>query len=138
MIDIGTKTKNTEPSKQEVKEMKKVWILEKFVSVEEMNESLKGLKELQPTNENEREALKEAIAAYEKRIQESPKGYWCGYAGRTNYNDFCREARRTMNNLKGSKFRVVKAEIGDVAHQWLGYVNPVENEGVLRYLYATL
>ena len=43
-----------------------------------------------------------------------------------------------MRHLKGSTFRVVKADIENTAQTWNGYKNPEVNAGVLRYLYATL
>ena len=118
--------------------MKKVWILEKFVSNEEMNKSLESLKSLQPVTEEQKRCLEDQINAYEKRMQDNPAGYWCGYVGKSNYTDFCYDAKQTMRHFKEGQFRVVRAEIEDGAKYWLGYVNPVENAGVLRYLYATL
>lgn len=121
--------------------MKKVWILESFIGEEEMKKSEQDVKDMIAFYEGDDEAVKtckELLANVEKKHRENPNGYWLGYQGKTNYKVFCDESRGTMRNLKDRKFRVLKAEIADDADTWSGYVNGVENDGVLRYLYATL
>lgn len=121
--------------------MKKVWVLEKFVSVDEMQKSLSKLFEMREMNEGKEEAIRacdEMIAAYKKRMDANPDGYWLGYQGKTIYRQFCQCAHDTMRNLKGSTFRVVEGEIADDAKMWLGYKVVKVNDGVMRYLYATM
>ena len=123
--------------------MKKVWILEGFIGKDQMKQSEDDVKAMGAYFEKngdveEAENCKRVLAAVEKKHSENPDGYWLGYQGKTNYKAFCYESKQTMRELKGRKFRVLKAEIEDDANTWTHYVNGVENEGVLRYLYATL
>ena len=126
--------------------MKKVWILERFISKEEMEKSMNELYEIREFWDERDDAEAEAaiktcdemIVAYEKRMNANPDGYWLGYQGKIIYRQFCSCAHETMRYFKEGLFRVVKAEIEDSASQWIGYKNPVVNDGVLRYLYATL
>lgn len=121
--------------------MKKVWILEKFVSIEKMQKSLSELLEMRKVNEGNDEAVKtcdEMIDCYKNRMEKNPEGYWLGYQGKIIYRQFCECAHQTMRNLKGEQFRVVEAEINDDAKYWAGYKIVKENPGVMRYLYATL
>lgn len=125
--------------------MKQVWILERFETREE------NLKSLQRMNENLEEAKamgeekfivawEQTIENFKKTIEENPDGYWLGIEGKRNYKDFCYEAKDYMRRHKddNKKLRVVKAEIEDNAKYWPGYQNPVVNEGVMRYLWATV
>ena len=121
----------------------KCWILEGFVTREQMERTLADNKALlakaeSENNANHIECAKVLVASAEKRIAESPEGYWLGYQGKSNYKTFCYYAQQTMRHLRDMKFRVVTAEIPDDAETWWGYENPVENDGVRRYLYATL
>lgn len=121
--------------------MKKVWILERFISPEECKKSLDDLYAAREANAEKPELAKvcdEMITAYKKRMDANPDGYWLGYDGKIIYRDFCYCAKQTMRNLAGSKFRVVEGEIEDNAKYWLGYKIVKENPGVLRYLYKTL
>lgn len=123
--------------------MKKVWILEKFEGHEEMVKSLNIIEEAFKTNGDKLDAdgvksVEESIAAYKKRIEENPNGWWIGWEGKTIYRQFCDCARDALRRAdKSWKFRVVEGEIEDNAWSWLGYKFVKENEGVLRYLMAT-
>ncbi len=121
--------------------MKYVWVLERFVSAEETANKLQELKDMlaEATKDEDKEMLTKIITSYEKR----QGGYWLGYVGRTNYKSWCWEAQDFIRRHQGTEFgkaplRVVKAQIPDDSRTWLGYTNAVVNEGVLRYLYATL
>ena len=123
--------------------MKKVWILERYISPEETKESLNGLYEMRNAAKGNDDLVKTcdmAIEIYKKRMEENPDGYWLGYQGKTVYRQFCECAKETMRNpkLKGSSYRVIEAEIPDAADTWSNYQIVKVNEGVLRYLYATL
>ena len=121
--------------------MKNVWVLERFVSKEESEARMAELQAMlaNATKDEDRETLEQMISAYGKHIE----GHWTGYVGRTNYKQWCREAKDFILRHKGTEFgkaplRVVKAQIEDDSNTWFGYTNAVVNEGVLRYLYATL
>lgn len=122
--------------------MKKIWILEGYITRERMIESVKEAEEtLKNVAPEHVETAREMLAAQKKRLAENPEGYWFAYQGRTNYNVFCNDSRQTMRNLKERKmkWRVLKAEISETAKYWPGqYVNGIENDGVMRYLYATM
>lgn len=123
--------------------MKKVWILESFIGKDQMKQSEDDVKAMvafyeEKGDQESVETCRKLLESVQKKHSENPDGYWLGYQGKTNYKAFCYESKQTMRNLKGRKFRVLKAEIEDSADTWSGYVNGVENEGVLRYLYATL
>lgn len=121
--------------------MKNVWVLERFVSAEEVQQSITELRGFLKVVEDakDREELERLIATYEKHTE----GHWLGYVGRTNYNQWCWDAKDFIRRHKGTDFgkaplRVVKAQIEDNATTWLGYTNAVVNEGVMRYLWATV
>lgn len=122
--------------------MKKIWILEGYITRERMIESVKEAEEMLKNVAPEHvETAREMLAAQKKSLAENPEGYWLAYQGRTNYNVFCNDSRQTMRNLKERKmkWRVLKAEISETAKYWPGqYVNGIENDGVMRYLYATM
>ena len=117
--------------------MKKVWILEKWVTRDEYAASLDVF------NEWKKEGLDVDYAIDKiKSNLDNPsfEGYWCGHVGRSNYKVFCYDAIESLRYNKGRnfKFRVVKAEIEDNSTVWTNYVNPIENDGVLRYLYTQI
>lgn len=123
----------------------KVWILEAFYTREQMEADLIKFKEMRDETKKD-ETLKHLwdtadmiVENHEKRMAEKPNGYWYGSEGKIKYKEFCEVARAAIerNKGKGLKFRVVKADIADDAETWVGYKNPVENEGVLKYLLAT-
>lgn len=121
--------------------MKNVWVLERFVSAEEIEARMADLQKMlaHATKDEDIETLEQLIDAYGKHTE----GHWLGYVGRTNYRQWCREAQDFIRRHKGTEFgkaplRVVKAQVADNSNTWLGYTNAVVNDGVLRYLYATL
>ena len=123
--------------------MKKVWVLEKFVTIDERERHLHELKAMALNNdltEDQKELAWKMVQAEQKRIEDFPQGEWVGWEGKSNYRQFCEVAQDCLRRYKGrnDQFRVVSAEVEDGAKYWTGYVNPVENKGVLRYLYVTL
>lgn len=122
--------------------MKKVWILEGFISREKMEEELEDLytsRDLAKT-EDQIKACDEIMSIHKKTILKHPEGYWVGYQGKSIYHQFCTCAKDTLRNMKDviKKWRVVEAEINDDAQVWVGYKIVKENPGVMRYLWATL
>lgn len=121
--------------------MKNVWVLERFVSEEEIQARMADLQAMLANADKpeDKETLGQLIDAYGKHTE----GHWLGYVGRTNYRQWCWDAKDFIRRNKGTEFgkaplRVVKAQIEDDSKTWLDYTNAVVNEGVLRYLYATL
>lgn len=119
--------------------MKKVWILEKFASREEMEKSLSALNEILESANDEKQidACKQVVENYKNLIEENPEGRWYGFEGKTIYNQFIVTARNAIRRNPNGKFRVVEAEISDEATMWLGYKFVKVNDGVLKYLMAT-
>lgn len=126
--------------------MKNVWVLERFVTVEDMKNHIADFKDIIAETENEenedyRRTAQEMLENTEKQLEENPEGYWMGYIGKSNYKVFCNEAkdfmRRHENDLLKSGVRAVKVQIGDSEKYWIGYENAIVNDGVTRYLYAT-
>lgn len=120
--------------------MKKVWILEKFESREDMENLLAKTKDMASFYSNDAEAGKmcaQMIDALEKKIQSNPNGYWGGLEGKVNYKQFVECAKAAIQRNAGAKFRVVEGLIEDDATMWPGYKTVNVNDGVLRYLMAT-
>ena len=123
--------------------MKKVWILEKFETNEDMVKTLSSLEQALEENRDklDEEQMNRVICHHKKMIDENPEGMWIGWEGKTIYRQFCdvaRDSLRRANKLhKSCKFRVIEAEIEDNAQYWSNYKFIKENEGVLRYLMAT-
>ena len=123
--------------------MKKVWILEKFASTEEMARSYEMYKETleQIKTEGKYEAtiadFESVVANYGKMMTENPEGRWYGFEGKIVYKQFCDVAKAAIRRNPEGKFRVVEGEIEDNAEYWTGYNVIKVNDGVLRYLMAT-
>ena len=124
--------------------MKKVWILEKFASREEMVkrcEENKMMVEMAKASGNytadQIASLEEFAADYEKVLKNNPNGRWYGFEGKIIYRQFCDVAKAAIRRNPDGKFRVVEGEINDDAKYWAGYKLVKVNEGVYRYLMAT-
>ena len=126
--------------------MQKVWILEKFVSVEDLENVLVVAMEEEfnakhaGKSEEILTLLSKMTELQEKNLQNNPNGAWFGQEGKVHYQDFCKIAQENLrrNKGKGYKFRVIEAEVEDNSATWVDYKFVKENEGVLKYLYATL
>lgn len=123
--------------------MKKVWILEKFVSNEKMVKTLNEMEQMLEENlanfdKKGIESMNKTINSYKKRVEENPSGEWVGYQGKSIYRQFCDVARDEIRRAdKSCKFRVIEAQIDDNAQYWSDYKLIKENEEVLHYLMAT-
>lgn len=124
--------------------MKKVWILEKFASAEEMAKSYEDMKAMVENAKSEMEMTEEqiasvesAVASYKKVMEENPNGRWYGFEGKVIYRQFCDVAKAAIRRNPEGKFRVVEGEIEDNAKYWTGYKMTKVNDGVYRYLMAT-
>ena len=120
--------------------MKKVWILEKWIDRKACEEMLEDFKNMfsNPQFKDE-EACSKTVKRFTDYLSDPNfEGYWCGHEGKSKYSDFCSVAADFIYRHKNDnyKLRVVSAQIEDDAKYWTGYKNPVENEGVLRYLYV--
>lgn len=122
--------------------MKKVWILEGFISVNKINEDLDEWNELLQlaTKREQIETCLEMIEIFENKLDANPNGYWLAYQGSTSYKQFCHFARSTMRNLRKDRmtWRVVEGLIEETAKTWQDYRTLKENVGVMKYLWATL
>ena len=125
--------------------MKKVWILEKFASREEMLKSqaenratLEMIKTNDSYTEDQIKYFEEYVADYDKVVENNPNGRWYGFEGKTNYKQFCDRAKASIRHNPDGIFRVVEGEIPDNYNMWIGYRFIKENEDVMRYLMATL
>lgn len=121
--------------------MKKVWILEQFVSPETMQKNLDEhiqnlayeTKQEYPNTEYVK-ILNDMIKFYTSKLAENPEGYWLGFEGKTMYKQFCSVAIDAMRRCPNDIFRVVEGEIEDGANYWIGYTNVKVNDKVLKYL----
>ena len=127
--------------------MKKVWVLEKWQdreaaikTVESVLELLDKMEEEYGPSEDVDRIRSESIKKLTNDYNESFNGKWVGHIGRSIYKQFCEDAIECLRyeHNKNSKFRVVSALIDDDATEWVNYVNPVENDGVMKYLYVRL
>lgn len=125
--------------------MKKVWILERFYTREDLEKGLQSAQEIYESElaKADRDmkivnAFDDAVLALKREIEENPDGAWGGIEGKTNYAQFCEVAKDALRRAKdGASYRVVQAQIPDTANQWWGYQKPVVNDRVYRYLMAT-
>ena len=124
--------------------MKKVWILEKFASREEMlkhQEDNKAMVEMAKASGDytaeQIASLEDFVVSYNKVVENNPNGRWYGFEGKIKYSDFCYTAKAALRRNPEGKFRVVEGEIPDDSKTWIAYKLVKVNEGVLRYLMAT-
>ena len=129
-----------ENQRKKEKEKMKVWILERFYSIEELQKVQADVYEFgrSADTEGQQNVWSKVFDRYTELIRNNPNGIWSGIEGKINYRDFCYCARQAIERNKDSRLRVVTADITDDAKYWTGYKNPVVNEKVLRYLCATL
>ena len=124
--------------------MKKVWILERFITREEMEKSYEDILSLKNDSDDEKtiETCEKIAASYKENMDENPNGYWSGHVGKSSYKAFCSEAYESLRYWKGKnkKFRVVEGKIEDTDKSWVRYKYYTKkvNDGVLRYLFATM
>lgn len=125
--------------------MKKVWILEKFESHEAMLETYEKMKDMvefakskDDCTDNVISELNASTAKYAQCIVDNPDGMWLGFEGKVIYRQFCDVAKAAIRRNPETKFRVVEGEIEDGAKYWFGYKVTKVNDGVYRYLMATL
>ena len=127
---------------------KKIWILERYINSAEMAKTLAELKEYAEEAEKEGNTalatFKNAVVRYQEKMQQHPDGYWLGDVGRSNYKQFCWDAKESLKfwlkkeGKNTSELRVVEGYIEDNAKTWLGYTVAKVNAGVKRYLLATM
>ena len=108
---------------------KSVWILERWVSREEMEKDIKQI-------ESADNASEYMLLAFRKMLELHPEGYWCGCEGKSNYSQFLRCAERHVKDRSDNiTYRVVVADIPNDAQYWAGYKNPVEDNEALSTIY---
>lgn len=120
--------------------MKKVWVLERWLDRNFVEKRYNEYVELfsKDTTVKDEDKIKVLDSFASRLATPNFEGYWCGYEGKSNYKDFCSVAADFIRRHKNEKYklRVVSAYIDDDARSWVGYKNPTENEGVLRYLFV--
>lgn len=124
-------------------ETKKIWILERFYSREEDKKTLLQFEEMRDkfigSNDEEMiEVFNRTIDNFNDILLKYPDGHWVGFEGKIKYKEFCSCAKAAIRRNPGVTFRVVKAEVPADSKYWNNYTNIEVNEGVLRYLMATL
>lgn len=120
--------------------MKKVWILEKFESRDDMESLMAKMKDMLSFFSSDAEGAKvckQMIHTLEGKMADNPDGYWAGFEGKIVYRQFVNRAKEAIARNPGAKFRVVEGLIGDDAKSWCGYETVEINDRVLRYLMAT-
>lgn len=124
--------------------MKKVWVLEKRATIDELKKELFNMIDLlDNTSAEERSKLNVAgtLCELEEKIEDNPHGVFHALFGRESYRQFCNDAKDYIENHQPSTradYHVIVGEVPDEAQTWIGF-NPVERkEGVERYLFATL
>ena len=122
--------------------MKKVWILERFVTTEELKDYVvmaeSYVEKCEKDHPDRVNDAKNLLESSKQTLENNPNGQWIGMEGKSIYRIFCRVAKDCIRNAPKYLYRVVTAEIPDDAKYWIGYKNPIVNEGVLKYLKATV
>ena len=120
--------------------MKKVWVLEKFESREDMENLLAQTKDMLNFFASDTDGAKtceQMVGTLEKKMESNPDGYWYGFEGKIVYKQFVECAKAAIRRNPDAKFRVVEGLIEDNATMWPGYKIAEVNDRVLRYLMAT-
>lgn len=117
--------------------MRKVYILEKFETVDEMMKSIDELKAAMAALPEDKRV--EAMAAYENivgaleaNLRNNPNGRWYGFEGKVMLKQFVPAAAAAVERNPDGKFRVVVAEIADNVKYWNGYQNAVVDDDLFR------
>lgn len=130
--------------------VKKIWVLERWTNKDKMAKTYAEMLDITAYSKETGaagdvvESLKDSAIKYKEMMEQNPEGYWLGYVGRSNYKRFCSDAKNDLRYFikeKGENaknFRVVEATIEDDAKYWIGYTVTKVNDGVLRYLLATM
>lgn len=128
--------------------MKRVYVLEKWLTRKAVEERVKGYTEIidkiekLPADDPRIEAQAGAVATVqscidadkEKLKDKSYEGEWVGYEGKVIRRQFIERSREHIRHDKGAKWRVLKAEIEDGVDFWSAYKNGVEDLEGMRYL----
>lgn len=120
---------------------KRVWVLEKWVSKEWLEETIADIRSSAEgiTDEATLTAIDETASVFERSLKKFPLGHWVGCEGKENLNAFIICARRTIiDDNEVNKFRVVEAVIAENAKTWLGYESLKMNDEILDRLQIAL
>lgn len=137
--------------------MKKIWILERFENVEQIEASIeKSLADIETAKKTAEEKSIEDkdldwFCDFENKYIEKCKkdiengGRWLGWEGKCNYKTFCQTAIESLRRDRKDKklqheFRVLECELIDENSKgWIGNYKVVkENAGVMRYFYTQI
>lgn len=105
--------------------MKQVWILERFKTVDEMQQNIneygKVLEQaIESKNEVVEKSMRELVDFYVNKLSKNPTGHWVGMVGKAEWSHFLKEVEETKK-IFGGTFRVVEAWIPETNRQWVGY-----------------
>lgn len=124
--------------------MKKIWVLEKFITTDMMKATMNKLMQDKDNaiSENDRLASMKILDVYTDFVEKNPDGCWLAHRGKCNYTDFCQVAREDMrkmlNQKKKVQWRVIEGQIEDDSTTWSNYEVVKVNERVFKYLWATM
>lgn len=121
--------------------MRKVYILEKFETVDEMVKSIEELKAAMVALPEDKRmdamtAYENIVGTLEANLRNNPDGRWYGFEGKVLLKQFVPTAAAAMERNPDGKFRVVVAEIADDAKYWNGYQNAVVDQDIMRRVEA--
>lgn len=129
---------------------KKIWVLQRWIDRNGMDKTYNEMLDMVTfCKENGADAkvtasFQDSADRYKEKMEQNPDGYWLGYVGRSNYRGFCRDAKESLRGFikerkeSAENFRVVEATTEDDAKTWTGYTVVKVNDGVLKYLLATM
>ena len=125
--------------------MKKIWILERFENVEQIEASIeKSLADIETAKKTaEEKSIEDKDLDWFCDIENG--GRWLGWEGKCNYKTFCQTAIESLRRDRKDKklqheFRVLECELIDENSKgWIGNYKVVkENVGVMRYFYTQI
>lgn len=121
--------------------MRKVYILEKFETVDEMVKSIEELKAAMAALPEDKRmdamaAYEDIVGTLEANLRSNPNGRWYGFEGKVLLKQFVPTAAAAMERNPDGKFRVVVAEIADDVKYWNGYQNAVVDQDIMRRVEA--
>lgn len=94
-----------------------MYILEGFITVEDMKNSIEELESMQLTSTIDGDSVKELmIQTLNRQLENHPDGYWLAYWKKNNYNEFCRCSQYTIHDLPKRAWRVVDVKGDEMPH----------------------
>lgn len=123
--------------------MKKIWILERYLTGEEVKRAdatvRNMLKEAEtlPTG-TDLAIILQRLTEHIPGLDDSVNGCWVSELARGGLNSFRMDARYILTVNKGHKFRVIEAETPDEAVYGFSYIAKTERPDIYEQIVATL